>query len=686
MHCSGLQGIDHRLIVDGLLELAAIAVRPRIGLAVRQIGYVAVDAQVGRNDIAVAGVVQLQHKAAVTGDDAGFHRALYRLIHSKAGVALGYGSSAGIGSAGQLIRISLHIRAVQLLLIVLHLVGGIGIGRPRGVQVRPAGHGLAGHILILTLAAPVLEGVTLAGGSGSVCGGQSRTPADGGGVQQAIVLAVILLVSSQILSGLEVDNLIKVIDHALQVRPAVDGDPLQTGGRIGKVLRVLIPLAVVIPAVEFNVALVIVADLQLGQVDDRAGQLGIQRDISVSLGGIAVAIDHNMDRDAVSGLNDVVHASFLRLADPLAGFLIKGQNPGQGSGTDKLMCLFLGLRARRISLHKGSSIQHDIIRAVLILRQLIAIVAAQYPVGARSVLGAGVDALDRHSHIAQRGLHVIIGGAIRGRLDLFLADALDVSGNTIGAGDQIPLVIIPAPGHDGLFVGLLILVLPLGISIKLINKACSVQLDGVGEHVAFLNLTDNIIVILASDTVLQRMRFMVRGIRGALNANLTVHIGKGRRTSGFSGRLGTFLLGAAAVGVCAALNGAVAIGILGVHAFIVRIAEAVTVTIRMLVVLPNRVDGLAGVCGEAIATMIICHSRGCAISPTKEVEAATDGNLGRDRERCAVALFYILLLLRRHICDTAAVAVIGQGDVFLGGRILCHQINRRAFVACGGGR
>ena len=140
---------------------------------------------------------------------------------------------------------------------------------------------------------------------------------------------MILLVSSQILSGLEVDNLIKVIDHALQVRPAVDGDPLQTGGRIGKVLRVLIPLAVVIPAVEFNVALVIVADLQLGQVDDRAGQLGIQRDISVSLGGIAVAIDHNMDRDAVSGLNDVVHASFLRLADPLAGFLIIGQNPSQ---------------------------------------------------------------------------------------------------------------------------------------------------------------------------------------------------------------------------------------------------------------------------------------------------------------------------------------------------------------------
>lgn len=98
----------------------------------------------------------------------------------------------------------------------------------------------------------------------------------------------------------------------------------------------------------------------------------------------------------------------------------------------------------------------------------------------------------------------------------------------------------------------------------------------------------------------------------------------------------------------------------------VRIAEAIAVSIRMLVGLPNRVDGLAGACGESIATMIICRSRGCAISPTKEVEAATDRNLGRDRERCAVALLYILLLLRRHICDTAAVAVIGQGDVLLG--------------------
>ena len=493
--------------------------RPGIGLAVRQIGVAAIDAQVGRNDIAVAGVVQLQHKAAVTGDDAGFHRALYRLIHSKAGVALGYGSSAGIGSAGQLIRISLHIRAVQLLLIVLHLVGGIGIGRPRGVQVRPAGHGLAGHILILTLAAPVLEGVTLAGGSGSVCGGQSRTPAHGGGVQQAIVLAVILLVSSQILSGLEVDNLIKVIDHALQVRPAVDGDPLQTGGRIGKVLRVLIPLAVVIPAVEFNVALVIVADLQLGQVDDRAGQLGIQRDISVSLGGIAVAIDHNMDRDAVSGLNDVVHASFLRLADPLAGFLIKGQNPGQGSGTDKLMCLFLGLRARRISLHKGSSIQHDIIRAVHILRQLIAIVAAQYPVGARSVLGAGVDALDRHSHIAQRGLHVIIGGAIRGRLDLSLALALD---HGVFVKALSPLSIFPIPSERNHIVGGLICVRSLGFPIKLADVGGSVQSDGVSPS-GISRLSKRTLV---HDVILRRLGSML-GVRShALDRQQLSHGGR----------------------------------------------------------------------------------------------------------------------------------------------------------------
>ena len=171
----------------------------------------------------------------------------------------------------------------------------VGGDRPHAVQVRPAVHSLAGHVNGLTLAAPVLEGVAGAGGLGSVNGRQSGAMKRLNALHDTLGLAVVSLIGLHSFLGLEVNHVLIVIDHALQVRPAVHRDLLQTGGRIGKVLRVLIPLAVVVPAVELIVAGVVVADLQLGQVDGRTLQLRIQTNSLVCLAGIAVTIDHKLN-------------------------------------------------------------------------------------------------------------------------------------------------------------------------------------------------------------------------------------------------------------------------------------------------------------------------------------------------------------------------------------------------------
>ena len=59
--------------------------------------------------------------------------------------------------------------------LTVHTVGvghGVGVLLPNGVQIRPAVHGLAGYVAVLTLTAPELEGVAGAGRGGSVRGGK----------------------------------------------------------------------------------------------------------------------------------------------------------------------------------------------------------------------------------------------------------------------------------------------------------------------------------------------------------------------------------------------------------------------------------------------------------------------------------------------------------------------------------
>ena len=105
---------------------------------------------------------------------------------------------------------------------------------------------------------------------------------------------VILEVSQGFLT-LEVNDLVLVIDHALQIRPAVDGFLLQTGRGICGVRLVVIPRAVVVPAVELVVPGVIVGNVDRGQVNNMPLRLAFERDVLISLRGVAVAINHKMD-------------------------------------------------------------------------------------------------------------------------------------------------------------------------------------------------------------------------------------------------------------------------------------------------------------------------------------------------------------------------------------------------------
>ena len=184
----------------------------------------------------------------------------------------------------------------------VHTIGishRVDVFLPVGVKVRPAVDGLAGHIFRLAFAAPEGERVALAGRGGSVRGGKERAKARGGGAQQAVGLAVVFLIGRKVLRAPEVNDILIVIDHAPEVRPAVHGDLFQTSRGIGGVCLVIIPPAVVIPAVEVIVSGivrgVVVVNVDRGQVNVRALRLISEIKSLVELRRVAVAVDHKLD-------------------------------------------------------------------------------------------------------------------------------------------------------------------------------------------------------------------------------------------------------------------------------------------------------------------------------------------------------------------------------------------------------
>ena len=93
--------------------------------------------------------------------------------------------------------------------------------------------------------------------------------------------------------------LLIVIDHGDDVGPAIDGDAFQAVRGVSGVLLVVVPGAIVIPAVKFilagGIGCVVVADIQLAQVDDSALGLLVKCHDLVGRLKVAIAVDHHFD-------------------------------------------------------------------------------------------------------------------------------------------------------------------------------------------------------------------------------------------------------------------------------------------------------------------------------------------------------------------------------------------------------
>ena len=95
------------------------------------------------------------------------------------------------------------------------------------------------------------------------------------------------------------DDLLIVIDHADDIRPAVDRDRIKTGGRICGILQVVVPLTVVVPAVEVvfagAVCGVVVGNVERSQINDCTLRLRVKRNCLECLGHVAIAVDHELN-------------------------------------------------------------------------------------------------------------------------------------------------------------------------------------------------------------------------------------------------------------------------------------------------------------------------------------------------------------------------------------------------------
>ena len=218
----------------------------------------------------------------------------------------------------------------------------------------------------------------------------------------------------------------------------------------------------------------------------------------------------------MSDLNDVVHVSFLGRADPLA--FRKGQNPSQGFSAHETV---LFSRTLGVSVHKNINAKlNGILRVRNLGERIRARVTELCRPFARGAVGTRlrpIDALD--PQVAQRGLHVIIGGAIRGRLDLSLALALD---HGVFVKALSPLSIFPIPSERNHIVGGLICVRSLGFPIKLVDVGGSVQSDGVSPS-GISRLSKRTLV---HDVILRRLGSML-GVRShALDRQQLSHVGR----------------------------------------------------------------------------------------------------------------------------------------------------------------
>ena len=198
--------------------------------------------------------------------------------------------------------------------------------------------------------------------------------------------------------------LLIVIDHGDDVGPAIDGDAIQAVRGVSGVLLVVVPGAIVIPAVKFilagGIGCVVVADIQLVQVDDSALGLLVKCHDLVGCLKVAIAVDHHFDhllRLPLGLQGDVLLNSIgeviLFIAQIPAVEGIAGLR-GSGSRLDRGEAVFHFLRGRnrRAAVGiKGNGVLVDVPlrcqgdvacdRSIKVIRGGVLLVIAQIPEG-----------------------------------------------------------------------------------------------------------------------------------------------------------------------------------------------------------------------------------------------------------------------------------------------------------------
>ena len=197
-----------------------------------------------------------------------------------------------------LIRIEVRVLAVVRRTVEIHFRNnGVLLAGVLHQNVRPAVDGVVlgelplGRIVLIPLVMRMADLIQL---DVLCCEVVQQVAASASHTEEKLRLGGLVIVSDRF-----DDDLLIVIDHADDIRPAVDRDRLKTCGRVFGVRLVVVPLAVVVPAVEVVFAavvrFVVVGNVERIQINDCTLRLRVKRNCLECLGHVAIAVDHNVD-------------------------------------------------------------------------------------------------------------------------------------------------------------------------------------------------------------------------------------------------------------------------------------------------------------------------------------------------------------------------------------------------------
>ena len=197
-----------------------------------------------------------------------------------------------------LIRIEVRVLAEVRRTVEIHFRNnGVLLAGVLHQNVRPAFHGVVlaelqlGRIVVIPLVMRMTDLIQL---DVLCCEVVQQVAASASHTGEKLRLGGLVIVSDRF-----DDDLLIVIDHADDIRPAVDRDRIKTGGRICGILQVVVPLTVVVPAVEVvfagAVCGVVVGNVERSQINDCTLRLRVKRNCLECLGHVAIAVDHELN-------------------------------------------------------------------------------------------------------------------------------------------------------------------------------------------------------------------------------------------------------------------------------------------------------------------------------------------------------------------------------------------------------